>query len=263
MTMQRGRREGIVLTVPIELGASMPKGAAKAAVEELGRRIANDFYRQGEVMPTEPELAASLGISRTTVRDAVKVLSGKGLVRTARRYGTRVRPIEEWNLLDADVASWHQPDHPRIGRMFAETTELRCIIEPAAAALAAQRATDAQVATILDAACAMHPGDEDVQQLFDADCRFHFTVLQATGNLMMQQLQPIILAVLRISYEFGVLVVDGEPVTREGHIHVAEAIRDRDAAAAETEMQRMLQSNRRTAETYWTRNAPRRRTARG
>ena len=251
-----GLRRSRVLTVPIDLGSSMPTGAAKAAVEELGRRIANDRYRQGEVMPTEPELATSLGVSRATVRDAIKVLSGKGLVRTARRYGTRVRPIEEWNLLDADVASWHQPSHPRIGRMFAETTELRCIIEPAAAALAAQRATGAQVTTILDAALAMHPGDDDIQQLFEADCRFHSTVLQATGNMMMQQLQPIILAVLRVSYEFGVLVVNGEPVTREGHIHVAEAIRDRDGDAASQAMQRMLQSNRRTAETYWTRNQP-------
>ena len=59
-------------------------------------------------MPTEPELAAALGVSRATVRDAVKVLSGKGLVRTARRYGTRVTPVEAWNLLDGDVIAWHE-----------------------------------------------------------------------------------------------------------------------------------------------------------
>ena len=88
-------------------------------------------------MPTEPELAAALGVSRATVRDAIKVLSGKGLVRTARRYGTRVTPVEDWNLLDGDVIAWHRPDHPRMRRIFAETTELRTIMEPAAAALAA------------------------------------------------------------------------------------------------------------------------------
>ena len=89
-------------------------------------------------MPTEPELAAALGVSRATVRDAVKVLSGKGLVRTARRYGTRVTPVEAWNLLDGDVIAWHATDHPRMRRIFAETTELRAIMEPSAAALAAQ-----------------------------------------------------------------------------------------------------------------------------
>ncbi|RYH06493.1 FadR/GntR family transcriptional regulator [Tropicimonas sp. IMCC6043] len=254
--MEADRQDGRpTLTVPLDSGLSLPTGAAKSAVEELGRRIANDLYRPGEPIPTEPELAASLGVSRATVRDAIKVLSGKGLIRTARRYGTRVRPIEEWNLLDADVASWHDPTHPRIGRMFAETTELRCIIEPAAAALAAERATLAQTEAISAAANAMHPGKSDVAEMFAADCTFHATILEATGNMMMRQLKPIILTVLRISYEFGVLVKDGEPVTREGHIHVADAIGRRDSSAARTEMEHMLQNNRRTAEQYWSRKA--------
>ena len=203
-------------------------------------------------MPTESELAESLDVSRATVRDAIKVLSGKGMVRTARRYGTRVRPIEDWTL-DADVASWHEPSHPRIRQMFAETTELRCVIEPAAAAMAAERATPGQIDTILAAAFAMHPGDGDIDTLFQADCRFHATILDATGNLMMRQLRPIILAVLRISYEFGVLIVDGSPVNREGHIHVAEAIRDRDSAAARTLMDHMLNNNRKIATDHWNR----------
>ena len=83
------------LLMPLTLGDALPNGAAKQAVDILGRRIANDAYLPGEIMPTEPELADSLGVSRATIRDAIKVLSGKGLVRTARRYGTRVRPIEE------------------------------------------------------------------------------------------------------------------------------------------------------------------------
>lgn len=239
------------LKLPVELGSSLPTGATKKVVELLGRRIANDGYRQGQIIPTEEELAASLGVSRATVRDAIKVLSGKGMVQTARRYGTKVRPIEEWHLLDIDVASWHEPDHPRIGQMFAETTELRCIIEPAAAAFAAERATERQIETITEAAHAMHPDEDDVQTLFEADCLFHSTVLEATGNLMMRQMRPMILTVLQISYEFGVLIVDGERVTREGHIRVAEAIRARNATAARAEMEHMLERNRETAFRYW------------
>ena len=239
------------LEFPHDVDSSLPTGAAKQAVTVLGRRITNDVYRQGQTMPTEPELAESLDVSRATVRDAIKVLSGKGLVRTARRYGTRVRPLEEWNLLDADVVAWHEPTHPRLRQMFAETTELRCIIEPAAAALAAERATPSQIDTILESAYAMQPGEGDVQTMFDADCRFHSTVLDATGNLMMRQMQRIILTMLRISYEFGVLIVDGEPVSREGHIHVAQAIRDGNPAAAEAAMQAMLDLNRKTAMDYW------------
>ena len=169
-------------------------------------------------MPTEPELAASLGVSRATVRDAIKVLSGKGLVRTARRYGTRVLPVEDWNLLDGDVVGWHRRDHPRMRRIFAETTELRSIMEPAAAALAAERATEAQIRTILDAAYAIHPEADDVQALFDADCRFHVTILDATQNQVMRQLRQIIVTMLRVSYDFGVSRQQNDPVTRQGHI---------------------------------------------
>lgn len=238
---------GLYLPVPFDRDPSLPTGATREAVETIGRRIAGDLYIPGEVMPTELELAASLEVSRTTVRDAVKVLSGKGLVRTARRYGTRVCPVEEWNLLDADVVGWHDPTHPRVRLMFVETTELRCILEPEAAALAAERATEEQRRIITEAAYAMHPGDDDLQALFEADCRFHATMLDATGNQMMRQLRRIILAMVRISYEFGVLAADGELVTRDGHIRVADAIARGEADLARQSMAEMLQSNRHTA----------------
>jgi DNA-binding FadR family transcriptional regulator len=198
-------------------------------------------------MPTELELAVSIGVSRATVRDAVKVLSGKGLVRTARRYGTRVTPVEEWSLLDPDVIAWHKSDHPRMRRIFAETTELRTIVEPAAAALAAVRANDAQRRIILDAARTIRPESEEVNELFRADCLFHVTILEATRNQVMQQLRPLILTMLRVSYEFGVRP-ENAPVTREGHLLVAEAITAGDAEAARSEMAIMLQRNLRLAQ---------------
>ena len=77
-------------------------------------------------------------------------------------------------------------------------------MEPAAAALAAERATEAQIQTILAAAYAIHPEKDDMQALFDADCRFHVTLLDATQNQVMRQMRQIILTMLRVSYEFGV-----------------------------------------------------------
>lgn len=244
--------EAMALSFPIDFGSSMPTGAAKQAVDAIGRRIANGVYKPGEIMPTEAELASSLDVSRATVRDAIKVLSGKGLVRTARRYGTHVRPVEEWNLLDTDVAGWHEPNHPRFRQMFAETTELRTIIEPAAAALAAERATEGQVRRILESGYGIRPGDGDIAALFEADCLFHSTILDATGNSMMQQLRPIILSMLRISYEYGVMAPDSEPVTRQGHIEVAEAIRRRDPVEARRAMTTMLDKNRQMAASFRT-----------
>ena len=94
---------------------------------------------------------------------------------------------------------------------------------------------------ILAAAQAMHP-ELDVQALFLADCRFHLTILEATQNQVMRQLQPIILTMLRVSYEFGVRP-ENAPVTREGHLRVAEAIARRDADGARAAMARMLGRN--------------------
>jgi DNA-binding FadR family transcriptional regulator len=239
------------LSVPMEFMASLPTGHARRTVDTIGRWIANDTFSPDTPMPTEPELAASLGVSRATVRDAIKVLSGKGLVKTARRYGTRVLPVEDWNLLDGDVVGWHRRDHPRMRRIFAETTELRTIMEPAAAALAAERATEAQVAIILDAAFAIHPEQGDVKALFDADCRFHVTILEATRNQVMRQFRQIIVTMLRVSYDFGVSKSENDPVTRQGHILVAEAIARRDRKAARVNMATMLERNRGLAKVHY------------
>lgn len=235
------------LQAPFPVGEALPTGATKVAVDTLGRRITNDLYLPGQVMPTEPELADSLGVSRATIRDAIKVLSGKGLVRTARRYGTRVRPVEEWNLLDANVVSWHEHNHPRLKTMFAETTELRIILEPAAAELAAERATEAQVEIISNAARLLESSAKDIQAMFGADCEFHATILDATGNGMMRQMRPLIMTMLRLSYEIGLDQHRSDDVSQDGHSKVAAAIAARDGSLARAEMARMLQLNRRDA----------------
>jgi DNA-binding FadR family transcriptional regulator len=240
-------RSDIDLSLPMNFAVALPKGVARKAVDTLGRWIANDVLSPDSVMPTELELAARLGVSRATVRDAIKVLSGKGLVRTARRYGTRVLPVDDWNLLDRDVVSWHRSDHPRMRRIFAETTELRTILEPAAAALAAERATEDQVRTILEAAHAIQPETGDVKSLFEADCRFHVTILDATGNQVMRQFRQILVTMLRVSYEVGVTRPQIEPVTRQGHIDVAEAIAGRSPDEARSAMTRMLSRNQRVS----------------
>ena len=97
----------------------------------------------------------------------------------------------------------------------------------------------------------MQPESDDLQALFDADCRFHVTLLDATQNQVMRQMRQIILTMLRVSYEFGVMQPENDPVTREGHIDVAEAIARRDGAAARDAMARMLRRNQSIAQDYW------------
>lgn len=228
--------------------SELPTGAVKTAVDTVGRRIAHGGFAAGATLPMEAELMEILGVSRTVVRETIKVLSGKGMVRTARRYGTRVLPPEHWNLLDPDVIRWHDPQSPLAQRIFMDSTELRVMVEPQAAALAAMHATDAQVATILRAADHIQPDEHGLGTMIAADYTFHATILEASGNVMLRQLQGVILALLQFCYPAGQQAAPDKKVSRRAHIAVAEAIMARNPDEAQSRMFDMLSINRAVAE---------------
>src|SRR5438034_2683712 len=113
-------------------------------VHAIGRRILSGDLRPGDLLPAEPDL----GASRTVVREAVKVLAAKGLVESRPKTGTRVRPRDAWNLLDPDVLTWQQDGAAASEELLRKLTEVRRIIEPAAAELAAARADAADIAAL-------------------------------------------------------------------------------------------------------------------
>ena len=100
-------------------------GLLDHAVEEIGIRITGGDHPPEAALPVESELAAQLGVGRNVVREAVKVLAGKGLLRTGPRVGTRVRPRWDWNLLDPDVISWTARSASTFEPMLREPTEVR------------------------------------------------------------------------------------------------------------------------------------------
>ena len=113
----------------------------------IGRRIVSGRFRPGETLPTEPRIQEEYGVSRTAVREAIRLLSAKGLTVSRPKIGTRIRPMSDWNMLDPDVLRWHvdqEPSEAFINNLF----EMREIIEPAAAARAAERATAEEIAAI-------------------------------------------------------------------------------------------------------------------
>lgn len=228
--------------------AELPTGAVKTAVNRLGRMIAHGDFPIGATIPMEAELVEMLGVSRTVVREAIKVLSGKGMLRTARRYGTRVLPFDRWNLLDPDVISWHDPNSPAAARIFKESTQLRFIVEPEAAALAALHATPEQRQVILRAAEHIRPEPFGDEGMIAADYTFHATILDGTGNILLRQLQGLILALLQFSYPTGKRAVPDEKVSLQKHISVAEAIAAGDPDAARKRMRGMLEQNQMIAQ---------------
>ena len=166
----------------------LPRGLAQSTVTALGLAIVSGQWAPGSTLPFEQELADHYSVSRTALRDAVKVLAGKGLVRSARRYGTRVCDRSEWNMLDPDVVAWRLADRDSYVHFLREISDLRMLIEPGAAALAALRATVDQKKHILSRA---HQMFKDVgEAVLATDLDFHLSIINATHNSMIQAFVP-------------------------------------------------------------------------
>ncbi len=108
--------------------------------QKLAVAIITGAVKAGEVLPDEDDLRSDISVSRTAYREAVKVLTAKGLVEARPKSGTRAAPRESWNLLDPDVLAWHFEADPN-EKFIRDLFELRRFAEPAAARLAAQRRT--------------------------------------------------------------------------------------------------------------------------
>ncbi|MEP3047631.1 MAG: FCD domain-containing protein [Roseibium sp.] len=229
--------------LPERVLVSLPTGAVKDTAESLGRRIVRGVYKTGTLLPKEDEFVTEFEVSRTVVREAIKVLSGKGLVRTARRYGSRVCEFSGWNLWDPDVIRWHDPDSPLTARIYSEAADLRCLFEPEAAALAAVNASQEQRDLILDAADKIYSLDDD-PSMVGADYVFHATILEASGNMMLAQLQNLICSVLVFAYAAGAKSAPDKKVSRAKHIDVANAIASGDSEKARAGMLDMLLLNK-------------------
>jgi DNA-binding FadR family transcriptional regulator len=209
-----------------------------AVVRRLGALILGGRFPPGDALPREEELATLFAVSRTSLREAVKVLSAKGLLEARPRTGVRVRPRDDWNLLDPAVLSWH-PDLTGDRDLMRSLIETRRVIEPPAAAMAARRASAAELARI-EAAClgieAAYPADPAAG--IDADVAFHRAVIDASANIVLARLGGAIEAALRAVFAATSRMMDGDGVA--AHREVLERIRLRDAAGAAGAMNRLI-----------------------
>ena len=167
-------------------------------VQDLGRQILSGKIQPGEALSPPRGVRAS----RTALREAIKVLVAKGLVEARPRIGTRVRSHEAWQLLDPDVLSW-QRDGPRRASFLRNLAEVRSVIEPAAAAMAARRATAADIADIaqaFDDMAAAVTGGLQLERFVDADRRFHAAILRTSRNDLLQQMAQAVFSELTIGF---------------------------------------------------------------
>jgi DNA-binding FadR family transcriptional regulator len=204
--------------------------------ETIGRAIVSGEFREG--FPNEGELTERLGVSRSVVREVVKILTAKGLLSARPRQGTSIEPEARWNLLDPDVLRWllNREYSVELLIAFAET---RLAFEPQAAAMAAQRANAderAEIARAIERMRASVRGEDDP---IAADVAFHVAVLEASGNPFFRQLRELVNTALRASMRQTHRVKS--PQTTLGmHEATADAILAGDAEAAHDHMRRMM-----------------------
>jgi DNA-binding FadR family transcriptional regulator len=164
--------------------------AQQFAVRILGGELA-----EGYVFPGEVDLAAKMGISRSALREAFRVLASKGMLESRPKTGTRVTPRRQWSLLDPELLAWQFEAEPS-RKFLRDLFELRLIVEPGAAALAAQRRSAAQVAKMKAALKVMAQYGLGTEQGRQADQLFHLTMLDATGNEAILALASSIMAAI-------------------------------------------------------------------
>ncbi len=213
-------------------------------VHELGRQIVAGKYKPGEVLPREELIAKQMDVSRTALRESLRVLGSKGLIETRQKTGTRVRASEHWNLLDPDVLSWHGAALPDLA-FVEQLSEMRELIEPAAAALAAQRRSDEQLTRIREAYEAMAAA-EDMEAWATADLQFHHAVLDATANALLRPLFSVIETALGSYLLLSARKADADfKYSLPRHARVYEAIADRQPELARQSMLEMIADSRR------------------
>jgi GntR family transcriptional regulator, galactonate operon transcriptional repressor len=214
-----------------------------AAPEKLHARVTHTLARRlieaediGGVLlfPNEAQLCQQLGVSRSILREAVKVLADKGMVQVRPRSGTRSRPRSEWNLLDPDILCWQAETRPD-ARFLREICEVRLGIEPTASGFAAVRATPGQIAEMgaaLDQRESLDGSDTDA--LVESNLRFYETVVAASQNPIFRQLSASIRMPMRVALSFTAHVPASQALEREANRTLYEAIVRRDPPAAKT-----------------------------
>lgn len=201
---------------------------------QVANGLAREIVRAGSeriVFPAEPELCRTLGVSRTVLREAVKVLEAKGLVEVGHGQGMKSRDRASWNHLDPDVLNW-QCEFGADALFLRNMSEVREILEPAAAALTAERADDDTIARIKACYLEMEEKVQDADAYILADIGLHNEIITACGNEVLNKMIQSIGTALRIARDVSVQVPGGCAIDLPLHYGLVEAISRRDPQAA-------------------------------
>ncbi|MGH8169083.1 MAG: FadR/GntR family transcriptional regulator [Steroidobacteraceae bacterium] len=206
---------------------------------DIGVRIVSGRIAPGRVLTGEIEASERLKVSRTAYREAVRILAAKGLIESRPKLGTRVSEPRCWHLLDPDVISWiftSTPDERLLRALF----ELRTIVEPATAALAAKKRSTEQLQALRRALDVMATRTLAAEEGREADRQFHSILLEASGNPFLASLESGVAAAVSWTTVFK---QRNRPLPRDplpDHERVYKAVASRDAVAAQQAMAELV-----------------------
>lgn len=199
------------------------------------RTLALEIMRAGEqvAFPNEATLCQQLGVSRSILREAVKVLENKGLVVVRPRVGMRSTPPEKWNLLDPEILGWRAKLRPDV-HLLRDLCEVRLAIEPTASGFAAVRATTEEISTI--EACLQERESvaekKELEQVIDLNLRFIATVVSASHNSLFEHLSAIIREPLRTALSYTVRIPSSLALESSAYRNLFDAISSRQPVPA-------------------------------
>ncbi len=221
----------------LNTSSAMGRNLTYGMLDILGKAIVTGQY-DDQPFPTEAELAKHYEVSRSVVREAVKMLGAKGLLTARPRKGTMVQATDRWNLFDIDVLRWLL-DRKFSLDLLRQFSELREAIEPAAAALAAKAHNVEGLQAIRAGYARMEAAEKDEDDPLEADIAFHVAILQASANPFYTQFRDVVTTALRTSIRFTNRF-KGRTASLPQHKAVLDAIAGREPQTAKAAMSALI-----------------------
>lgn len=206
----------------------------------LGLAIAADELKPGTTVTIE-ELEATYQVSRSVIRETLRVLESKGMVSSRRRVGVAIQPASSWNLYDPSIIRWRLASPDRAAQLRS-LIELRRAIEPEAARLAAERATVNDASELMGIAARLWAAGRagKMDEFIALDVEYHRVLLSSSGNEMFGVLDSLVGEVISGRANYGLMPQDHSPEGLQLHVEVANAIQAGNAQAAQEAMLKII-----------------------
>jgi GntR family transcriptional repressor for pyruvate dehydrogenase complex len=210
-------------------GRRRSAGVTDDAIDRIRERVASGEWGPGTRLPREADLAKQLGLSRNSLREAVRALSLARVLEVRQGDGTYVSSLEPGELLEPTLSATHLLQ----GRTVLELFEVRRMLEPEAAAMTAQRADADVIAALRRELDRMIEAGERTEDLVEADAAFHDVIAGAPGNGVLHALlRSLSTSTMRARLWHGISERGALDLAREEHARIYEAVASGDADVA-------------------------------